>query len=244
MSARLTLATARRVLLQVRGDHRTLAMLIAVPCVLIGLLAWIFNGTPVFDKIGAPLLGVFPFVVMFLITSVATLRERSSGTLERLLSTPLGKGDFLGGYALAFGLLAVVQALVATGFAIWVCGLNVAGPGSLLVVVAVVDAVLGTATGLFVSAFARTEFQAVQFMPAFVLPQFLLCGLLVPRNGLPRVLELLSDVLPLSYAVDAMRTLTTQVDAAGDVGRDVAIVAAFALGAIALGSLTLRRRTP
>ena len=244
MSARLTLATARRVLLQVRGDHRTLAMLIAVPCVLIGLLAWIFNGTPVFDKIGAPLLGVFPFVVMFLITSVATLRERSSGTLERLLSTPLGKGDFLGGYALAFGLLAVVQALVATGFAIWVCGLAVAGPGSLLVVVAVVDAVLGTATGLFVSAFARTEFQAVQFMPAFVLPQFLLCGLLVPRNGLPRVLELLSDVLPLSYAVDAMRTLTTQVDAAGDVGRDVAIVAAFALAAIALGSLTLRRRTP
>ena len=244
MSARLTLATARRVLLQVRGDHRTLALMIAVPCVLLGLLAWIFNGTPVFDGVGAPFLGVFPFVVMFVITSVATLRERSSGTLERLLSTPLGKGDFLGGYALAFGLLAVVQALVATGFAIWVCGLNVAGPGSLLVVVAVVDAVLGTATGLFVSAFARTEFQAVQFMPAFVLPQFLLCGLLVPRNGLPRVLELFSDVLPLSYAVDAMRTLTTQVDAAGDVGRDVAIVAAFALAAIALGSLTLRRRTP
>lgn len=244
MNPRLTFATAGRVLRQVRADHRTLALMIAVPCVLIGLLAWIFNGTPVFDKIGAPLLGVFPFVVMFLITSVATLRERSSGTLERLLSTPLGKGDFLGGYALAFGALAVVQALVATGFAIWVCGLDVAGPRWLLVVMAVVDAVLGTATGLFVSAFARTEFQAVQFMPAFVLPQFLLCGLLVPRNGLPRVLELVSDVLPLSYAVDAMRTLTTQVDAAGDVGRDVAIVAAFALAAIALGSLTLRRRTP
>ena len=244
MNPRLTFATAGRVLRQVRGDHRTLALMIAVPCVLIGLLAWIFNGTPVFDKIGAPLLGVFPFVVMFLITSVATLRERSSGTLERLLSTPLGKGDFLGGYALAFGALAVVQALVATGFAIWVCGLDVAGPRWLLVVMAVVDAVLGTATGLFVSAFARTEFQAVQFMPAFVLPQFLLCGLLVPRNGLPRVLELVSDVLPLSYAVDAMRTLTTQADAAGDVGRDVAIVAAFAVGAIALGSLTLRRRTP
>jgi len=244
MNPRLTFATAGRVLRQVRADHRTLALMIAVPCVLIGLLAWIFDGTPVFDKIGAPLLGVFPFVVMFLITSVATLRERSSGTLERLLSTPLGKGDFLGGYALAFGALAVVQALVATGFAIWVCGLDVAGPRWLLVVMAVVDAVLGTATGLFVSAFARTEFQAVQFMPAFVLPQFLLCGLLVPRNGLPRVLELVSDVLPLSYAVDAMRTLTTQVDAAGDVGRDVAIVAAFAVGAIALGSLTLRRRTP
>ena len=190
------------------------------------------------------MLGVFPFVVMFLVTSVTTLRERSSGTLERLLSTPLGKGDFLAGYALAFGALAVVQALVATAFAIWVLGLDVAGPRWLLVVVAVVDAVLGAATGLFVSAFARTEFQAVQFMPAFVLPQFLLCGLLVPRDGLPRALELVSDVLPLSYAVDAMRTLTTQVDAVGDVGRDVAVVAAFAVAAIALGSLTLRRRTP
>jgi ABC-2 type transport system permease protein len=243
MKPRLTLATAGRVLQQVRADHRTLGLLIVVPCVLIGLLAWIFNGTMVFDRIGAPLLGVFPFVVMFLVTSVTTLRERSSGTLERLLSTPLGKGDFLAGYALAFGALAVVQALVATGFAIWVCGLDVAGPRWLLVVVAVFVAVLGTATGLFVSAFARTEFQAVQFMPAFVLPQFLLCGLLVPRELLPRALELVSGFLPLSYAVDAMSTLTAEVDAAGDVGRDMAIVAAFAVAAIALGSLTLRRRT-
>jgi ABC-2 type transport system permease protein len=243
MSARLTLATARRVLMQIRADPRTIGLLMVVPCVLIGLLAWMYNGTRVFDNIGAPLLGVFPFVVMFLVTSVTTLRERSSGTLERLLSTPLGKGDFLAGYALAFGALAILQALVATGFAVWVCGLDVAGPRGLLVVVAVVDAVLGTALGLFVSAFARTEFQAVQFMPAFVLPQFLLCGLLVPRDAMPRALELISDVLPLSYAVDAMRTLTTKADASGDVTVDVAIVAAFAVAAIALGSLTLRRRT-
>jgi ABC-2 type transport system permease protein len=181
---------------------------------------------------------------MFLITSVTTLRERSSGTLERLLSTPLGKGDFLAGYALAFGALAVLQALAATAFAVWVCGLDIAGPRWLLVVVAVVDAVLGTATGLFVSAFARTEFQAVQFMPAFVFPQFLLCGLLLPRDGMPRALELLSDVLPLSYAVDAMRTLTAQKDAAAEVLGNVGVVAAFAVAAIVLGSFTLRRRTP
>jgi ABC-2 type transport system permease protein len=243
INPRLTLSTAGRVLQQVRADHRTLALLMVVPCVLMGLLAWVFDGTMVFDRIGAPLLGVFPFVVMFLVTSVTTLRERASGTLERLLSTPLGKGDYLAGYALAFGALAVVQALVATGFAIWVCGLDVAGPRWLLVVVAVVDAVLGTATGLLVSAFARTEFQAVQFMPAFVLPQFLLCGLLVPRDGLPRTLELVSNFMPLSYAVDAMRTVTAQSDAAGEVGRDLLIVAAFGLAAIAFGSLTLRRRT-
>jgi ABC-2 type transport system permease protein len=244
MNPPLLLATARRVLLQVRADPRTVALLLVVPCVLIGLLAWIYSGTNTFDTIGAPLLGVFPFVVMFLVTSIATLRERSSGTLERLLSTPLGKADFLGGYAVAFGALAVVQALVATAFAIWVCGLGVAGPVWLLLLVAVVDALLGTAIGLLLSAFARTEFQAVQFMPAFVLPQFLLCGLLVPRDAMPEVLSAVSDLLPLSYAVDAMRTVTVDSSGVSAVAGDVAVVAGFVVAAIALGSLTLRRRTP
>lgn len=244
MNARITLATTTRILRQLRADHRTIAMMLVVPCVLLGLLAWIFDGTPVFDRIGAALLGVFPFVVMFIVTSVATLRERTSGTLERLLTTPLGKGDFMLGYALAFGLMAVGQALVATGFAVWVCGLDVAGPIWLLVVIAVCDALLGTALGLFVSGFAATEFQAVQFMPALVLPQFLLCGLLVPRENLPSVLSTLSDVLPLSYAVDAMRTIASVPDPVGEVGSDVAVIVAAILLSLALGSLTLRRRTP
>lgn len=244
MSPRITLATAARILRQLRGDHRTIAMMLVVPCVLIGLLAWIFDGTPVFDSIGAALLGVFPFVVMFIVTSVATLRERTSGTLERLLTTPLGKGDFMIGYALAFGFMAVVQALVATGFAVWVCDLDVAGPVWLLVVVAVADALLGTALGLLVSGFASTEFQAVQFMPAFVLPQFLLCGLLVSRDELPSILSTISDWLPLSYAVDAMRTITTSTDPLPDMGTDLAIIVGAIVLALALGSLTLRRRTP
>lgn len=243
MSTRLTLATAMRVLRQVRNDPRTIALLIVVPCVLIGLLAWSFDGTPTFDHIGAPLLGVFPFIVMFLITSVTTLRERTSGTLERLLSTPLHKADFLGGYAIAFGALAVVQALVATAFAVWVCGLSITGSSVLLVIVAVVDAILGAALGLLASAFARTEFQAVQFMPAFILPQFLLCGLIVARDQLPTVLHVVSDVLPLSYAVDAMGTLGTST-ASADVVWDIVGVAAFAIAALVLGAITLRRRTP
>lgn len=243
MSARLTLATASRVLTQLRHDHRTLGLLMVVPVVLMGLLAWIYQDTPVFDAIGAPLLGVFPFVVMFLVTSIATLRERQTGTLERLLSMPLGKGDLIAGYALAFGVLSVVQALIAGTFAIYVLDLDVAGPAWLLLVVAVVDALLGTALGLFCSAFAATEFQAVQFLPAFVLPQFLLCGLLVPRDEMPAVLEAVSAVLPLSYAVDAMTTITVAADPAADVLRDVLIVAGFVLCFIVLGAATLRRRT-
>ena len=244
MSIARTWASAARVLRQLRHDPRTLGLLLVVPCVLVGLLAWVFDGTAVFNRIGAALLAVFPFVVMFLVTSVTTLRERQSGTLERLLTTPLGRFDLIGGYALAFGLVAVVQALAASGFAVWVCGLQVAGPAWLLVAVAVADAVLGTALGLFVSAFATSEFQAVQFMPAVILPQFLLCGLLVARDQMPTALSRASDVLPLSYAVDAMHTVTTRTDATGSALADVGIVAGFGLASIVLGALTLRRRTP
>ena len=244
MNVHRTLVTAGRVLAQLRADHRTIGLMLVVPCVLIGLLAWIFDDTPVFDGLGAPLLGVFPFVVMFIVTSVATLRERTSGTLERLLTTPMGKGDFMLGYALAFGVMAVLQALVATAFAVWVCGLDVAGPLWQLVVVAVLDALLGSALGLLASGFARTEFQAVQFMPAFVLPQFLLCGLLVGRERLPDVLHRLSDVLPLSYAVDAMKSVTRSAAPGGDVATDAVVILGWVVASLVLGSLTLRRRTP
>jgi ABC-2 type transport system permease protein len=196
-----------------------------------------------FDRFGPGLLAMFPFIVMFLVTSVTTLRERSSGTLERLLTMPMGRLDFLLGYALAFGLLAAVQSVLAVAASVGLLGLEVEGPVWLLGVVAVVDAVLGTALGLLVSAFATTEFQAVQFMPAFVLPQVLLCGLFVPRASMPGALEAISDVLPLSYAVDAMQELVATADS-GEVWRDGLVVLAFALAALGLGAATLRRRTP
>ena len=244
MNPRLMLATAGRVLAQLRADHRTLALMLVVPCVLLGLLAWMSQDVPLFDQVGAQLLGLFPLIVMFVVTSVTTLGERSSGTLERLLSTPLGRFDFLGGYALAFGTMAILQALVATGFAVWVCGLEVEGSLGWLIAVAVASGLLGTALGLLASAFARTEFQAVQFMPAFVLPQLLLCGLFVPRDALPRALELVSDVLPMSYAVDALTEVGRSTDPGSEVWVDLGILAAFIVGSLALASLTLRRRTP
>jgi ABC-2 type transport system permease protein len=243
MSTRRTLATAGRVLTQLRHDPRTIALMLVVPCVLVGLLAWIYHGTSTFDQIGAPLLGIFPFVVMFLVTSIATLRERTSGTLERLLTMPLGRLDLLLGYALAFGAVAVVQAGLVCTLSLTVFGLDVAGPTWMLVLVALADALLGTALGLFVSAFAATEFQAVQFMPAFVLPQFLLCGLLVPRDEMPDVLHAISSVLPLSYAVDALRDVTTNAEVATSTWVDLGVVVGAVLLALGLGAATLRRRT-
>jgi ABC-2 type transport system permease protein len=242
ITPRITLAVASRVLTQLRRDHRTLAMLLVLPCLLISLLWWMFEGTSVFDLVGPALLAMFPFIVMFLVTSVTTLRERSSGTLERLLSMPMGKLDFLIGYALAFGLVAAVQSALAVGISVGLLGLDVVGPVWLLTLVAVADAVLGTALGLLVSAFAQTEFQAVQFMPLLVIPQILLCGLFIPREQLPAALEAISNVLPLSYAVDAMQQLTRTAET-GEVWQDLAVVAGFALAGLALGAATLRRRT-
>jgi ABC-2 type transport system permease protein len=215
-----------------------------VPVVLLGLLNWIYSSTPrIFDMIGPSLLGIFPFVMMFLTTSIATLRERSGGTLERLLVMPAAKLDIILGYAISFGLLAMAQAILASLFATRVYGLDVAGPEWFLVVVAVCNAVLGAMLGLLASAFARTEFQAAQFMPAFILPQLLLCGLLVPVEKLPRVLETIANVLPLTYAVDAMQHVSRQTGLSGQVYKDVAVVLGFALVALLLGAATLRRKT-
>jgi ABC transporter DrrB family efflux protein len=243
MSLSRTLATARRVLLQIRHDPRTIALLLVVPSLLIGLMAWLFTDTPVFGQVGPAMLALFPFIIMFLVTSITTLRERRSGTLERLLSLPIGKLDFILGYTLAFGLLAIVQASIAVGFAVWVCGLEIQGSLWLLLAVALADAVLGTTLGLFVSAFARTEFQVVQFMPLLVFPQVLLGGIFLPRDQLPDALRVISDWLPLSHAIDALNAVARDSEDASYVGGKLLIIGAFALGAVLLGAATLRRRT-
>jgi len=243
MNPTRTLATTGRVLTQIRHDPRTVVLLLIVPSLLIGLVAWIFTDTPVFQTIGPAILALFPFIVMFLVTSITTLRERRTGTLERLLSMPLGRGDFILGYTIAFGLLAIVQALLASAYAIWVCGLDVKGDPWLLVAVAVTDAVLGSTLGLFASAFARTEFQVVQFMPLLVFPQILLGGIFLPRDQLPAGLREISDWLPLSHAVDALNAVAGDTHDATYVGGQLLILGAFALAAIVLSALTLQRRT-
>ncbi|CAH0259341.1 MAG: ABC transporter permease [Microbacterium sp.] len=237
------LATAARVLGQLRHDPRSIALMLIAPSLLVGLFAWLFSDQDgVFDQFGGAILALFPFIVMFLITSITTLRERRSGTLERLMTTPLGKADFILGYALAFGLMALLQAIITVSFAVGVCGLDVDGELWQLGLVAVVDALLGTALGLLASAFAQTEFQAVQFMPLLVFPQIILGGLFMPRDQMPDVLYAISDWLPLSYAIDTINAVTAG-DEGWDVYRPLLVVVAFGVGALVLASLTLRRRT-
>ncbi len=244
MSPRITLATARRVLLQLRGDPRTIALLVVVPSALLVLMRFVFDAQPaVFQRVGVPMVGIFPLVSMFLVTSIAMLRERTTGTLERLMTMPLAKLDILVGYGLAFALMGVVQAGVASAVGFGALGLDVAGPVWMVVALAVANALLGMALGLFLSAFASTEFQAVQFMPAFLLPQLLLCGLIAPRESMGRALRWLSDVLPMSYAYDALSRVAGDQHPGRRAALDAAVVAGAAAVALALGAATLRRRT-
>jgi ABC-2 type transport system permease protein len=250
VNPRILAATTGRILRQLRHDRRTIALLVVVPAVLLTLVYYMYVDQPtppgqpaVFDRVALVMLGFFPFIIMFLVTSIAMLRERTTGTLERLLTTPLGKVDLLFGYGIAFGLAGALQATVASVVAYWFFDLDTAGTSALVILIAAVNAVLAVALGLFCSAFARTEFQAVQFMPVVVAPQLLLCGLFVPRGQMAGWLQAISDVLPLSYAVEALQEVGAHAEPTGTMWRDVAVVAGAAVLALVLAAATLRRRS-
>ncbi|MFI2564511.1 ABC transporter permease [Paenarthrobacter sp. NPDC018779] len=246
----MTLATAVRVLGQLRHDHRSVGLILVVPALLLAAVYFLFEnetlppGVPrTFDRVGLMMLAIFPFVVMFLVTSITMLRERTSGTLERLLTTPIHKADLLFGYALAFSIMAAMQSLVATAVAYWVFNLDIKGSPGLVVMIAVINAVLGVALGLLCSAFARTEFQAVQFMPVVVVPQILLCGLFVARDHMNDVLDAIAGVLPLTFSVDALQEIAGNTEATQVLWQDTLVMGAIVVGVLVLASLTLRRQT-
>jgi len=244
VTARSVAATAARVLAQLRRDPRTIALLLAVPCVLLLLLHELFTGRPeVFQQVGVPMLGLFPLISMFLVTSITMLRERTSGTLERLLTLPVSKLDILGGYGLAFATVAVVQGTLVSVVGFGLLDLEVANARIIVVALAVANATLGMALGLFVSAFAQTEFQAVQFMPAFIFPQLLLCGLFVSRDDMAGWLSAIAGLLPMTYAYDALHRAATEPDLDWHFTVDVAVTLGATALALTLAAATLRRRT-
>ncbi|HVU59840.1 MAG TPA: ABC transporter permease [Candidatus Saccharimonadales bacterium] len=243
MSPRRTVATAGRVLAQLRHDPRTLALVFLVPCVLLVLVRYVFDGQQlVFNQFAPLVLGIFPLTVMFLVTSIATLRERTAGTLDRLMTMPITKLDFLLGYALAFSLIALVQACLASTVVLGLLGVPVAAGTVPVLIGAMLAAFLGTAFGLFVSAFATSEFQAVQFMPVFIFPQLLTCGLFVARDHMAKALQWFADIMPMTYSVDALRQITTRASWDTTLTKDFLIVAVYALAVLVLGSITIRRR--
>ena len=245
MTVGRTVATAERVLRQLRHDPRTIALLLLVPCLLEVLVHELFRDQPaVFQQLGVPLLGLFPFVAMFIVTSITMLRERLGGTLERLMAMPMAKLDLLGGYGIGFAIVAIAQATLVSVLSFGLLGLESGHAPVLVVCLAALNAMLGVALGLFASAFAQSEFQAVQFMPAFVLPQILLCGLIVAREDMAGLLQVVSALMPLTYAYDALARLAGTGDLGARFVFDLLVVVGVTLAALVLGAATLRRRTP
>ena len=251
LSPRAYLATTTRILRQLAADHRSVAMILVVPSLIITLMYFMFQNAP--HPPGAPspfnnacliMLGVFPLIVMFLITSITMQRERVSGTLERILTTPLRRFDLLAAYGTAFSIAAAAQATLACLVSYLFLGLDTKGSPILVFTIAIINAVLGVGLGLLCSAFARTEFQAVQFMPLVIAPQLLLCGIIVPSEVLPDWLQWISNALPASYALEALRQVGAHPELTATAVRDIAVVVAFAVCALALAAATLRRRTP
>jgi ABC-2 type transport system permease protein len=244
-------ATTTRILRQLASDHRSIAMILVVPIVVITLMYYMFQNAP--HRPGAPapfnnacliLLGLFPLFVMFIITAITMQRERASGTLERILTTPLRRLDLLIAYGTAFSIAAAVQATLACVVSFWLLDFDTAGSPGWVFLIAIVNAVLGVGLGLLCSAFARTEFQAVQFIPLVMVPQLLLAGIIVPRALMPNWLEWISNAMPASYALEALQQVGSHTGLTGVAIRDIAVVLGFALGALCLAAATLRRRTP
>jgi ABC-2 type transport system permease protein len=238
-----TFGSAARVLNQLKHDHRTVGLIVVVPSLLLVIFRFVFqNQLPIFHAIAPQFLGIFPLFTMFLVTSIAMLRERRTGTLDRLMTMPMNKAHLVFGYMLAFSVLAFVQVAVACVVLLGFLDVPVAGSAVQVISAALVAAFLGTALGLFVSAFANSEFQVVQFMPAFVLPQLLVCGLFAARETMARPLQWFADAMPMTYSVDAMKQVTQHAGWTGDFLKDVVIVGGFALAALLLGALTIRRQ--
>jgi len=243
MNPHKTLATTRRVLNQLKHDHRTLGLMLVVPCLLLILLRYIFDGRPtVFSSIAPTMLAIFPFLMMFLITSIATLRERTTGTFDRLMTLPISKLDLIFGYALAFSLLGLVQACLVSWVTISWLDVTVLGGTWPLLLTAILTAFLGTSLGLFFSAFATTEFQAVELVMPTIMPQILLCGLFVARDQMSDFLQGVANLLPLTYSVEAMQQISHNTEWTSILTKDLLVILGYGVAILVLGSVTIRRQ--
>lgn len=243
MSIKRTFATTRRVLQQLRHDKRTLALIMGVPILLMVILKFVFENQPaIYNNIAPILLGIFPLFIMFLVTSIATLRERTSGTLDRLMTQPISKLDFVFGYALAFSLVGLAQAVFVTFVTLNFLDVELVGTAGLILLTSFFAAFLGTSLGLFVSAFARNEFQAVQLVMPILMPQVILSGLFIPRQQMAEKLETVSNFLPLTYSVEAMKAAATNTGWSSDLTNNLLVVVSFGVVILILGTITIRRR--
>ncbi|MBI2853999.1 MAG: ABC transporter permease [Chloroflexi bacterium] len=242
MVADRTLAIAVRIVRQFLRDRRTLGMLFVVPLLVMTLVGFSFPaGQGILDYIAPALLAAMALFFVFILTGVSFLRERSQGTMERLMVSPVARIEIIVGYLLGFILFAALQALIILFYTIFVLKVHYAGSLWQIFVFQLIITVVALNLGLFVSTYARNELQVIQFIPLVLVPQFFLSGLLWPVEQMNHVLQYLSKVMPLTYSVDGLRKIMLEGMTLGDVWKDLVILVGFAAVMTVLGAMALRR---
>lgn len=237
-----TLAISSRIVLQMSHDHRSIALVIVAPVMVMALVGFSFSDQEeMLNRIAPALIGTFALFFTFILTGVSFLRERTQGTLERLLLTPVGRGDILFGYLLGFIPFAVLQSTVILVFTVLVLPIHYQGALWQAAVVLLVLVVVAVNLGIFVSTFAKNEFQVVQFIPLVLAPQIFLSGIILPTDQMPSYFQAVARVIPLRYGVDGLQGIMLEGGDISDIAGEIVVLCVFAVGLLLLAGLTLRR---
>jgi ABC-2 type transport system permease protein len=236
-----TFIVASRVMLQITRDRRTLALIIVVPLIIAVIAGFAIPDKRMLDSAAPAVLATLILFFGFIITGISFLRERTQGTLERLLASPISRMDIVAGYLFGLLLFALLQTLIMFFYMVYALDINYLGDLWQILVFQILIGINAVCLGTFFSAFARNEFQMIQFIPLIVVPQIFLCGLFIPVSQLPDYLEWISKFLPLTYGVEGIRALMLQGQSLLDIGKDIGVLAGYAVGLMILASLTLRR---
>jgi ABC-2 type transport system permease protein len=236
-----TIAIAQRIINQLIHDRRTVVLLIIVPLIIASLVGVSVPDKSILDYTAPAIMAVLILFFGFLLTGISFLRERSQGTLERLMAAPVTRLDIVGGYLLGFLLFTLLQTLIIFFYMIYVLDVSYQGELWQILLFQVLIGVGAVCLGTFLSVFARNEFQMIQFIPMVIVPQMFLCGLLWPVAQMPDYLQWLANVLPMTYGVEGIRAMMLEGKELMDIGKDVGVLAGYAVGLLLLASLTLRR---
>lgn len=235
------LAIAARTLTQLLRDRRTMALVLIVPLIIASLIGVSIPNKAILNSTIPAILAMLVLFFGFLLAGISFLRERSQGTMERLLASPVSRLDIVAGYLLGFLIFAIAQTLILFFYTIYVLKVDFNGILWQIIVFQIIMGILAVCLGIFISVFAKNEFQMVQFIPLIIVPQMFICGVLFPVSQLPGYLQWIGDFLPLTYGVDGLRSLMLQGLNLLNIGKDVGILVAYAGGLTALAALTIRR---
>jgi ABC-2 type transport system permease protein len=237
------LTIAARVMTQITRDRRTIALIIVAPLVIATIAGFSISDKMAFNAAAPGILASLILFFGFLITGISFLRERTTGTLERLLVAPTSRMDIVVGYLLGLVVFALMQTLIMFFYMVYVLDLSYRGDLWQILIFQMIIGLMAVCMGTFFSAFARNEFQMIQFIPIIIVPQIFLSGLFIPTTQLPVVLEWMAKFMPLTYGVEGIKALMHSGQSLIDVGKDIGILAAFALAFLILASLTLKQKS-